>query len=84
LRESWKVEFETRLTDLENKLMVARGEGWGDGIVREFGIHMYNLLYLKWITNKNLLCSTRTLLNVTWQPGWEGSLRENGYLYMYG
>ena len=38
--------------------MVARGEGWGDGIVREFGIHKYHLLYLKWITNKNLLCST--------------------------
>ena len=25
-----------------------------------------------------------TLLNVTWQPGWEGSLGETGYLYMWG
>ena len=25
-----------------------------------------------------------TLLNVMWQPGWEGSLGENGYMYMYG
>ena len=25
-----------------------------------------------------------TLLNVTWQPGWEGSLEENGYMYTYG
>ena len=25
-----------------------------------------------------------TLLTVTWQPGWEGSLGKNGYLYMYG
>ena len=32
-----------RLTDLENKLMVASGEG----IVREFGMDMYTLLYLK-------------------------------------
>ena len=24
-----------------------------------------------------------TLLNVMWQPGWEGSFGENGYLYMY-
>ena len=24
------------------------------------------------------------LLNVLWQPGWEGSLGENGYMYMYG
>ena len=28
------------------------------GIVREFGIDMYTLLYLKWITNKDLLYST--------------------------
>ena len=25
-----------------------------------------------------------TLLNVMWQPGWEGSLGENRYMYMYG
>ena len=28
------------------------------GIVREFGIKTYTLLYLKWITNKDLLYST--------------------------
>ena len=35
-------------------------EGWGEGIVREFGMDMYTLLYLKWITNtnKDLLDST--------------------------
>ena len=32
--------------------MVTRGEGWGKGIVREFGVDMYTLLYLKRITNK--------------------------------
>ena len=36
-----------------------QGEGWGEEIVREFGIDMYTLLYLKWITNKDLLYSTR-------------------------
>ena len=46
-----------RLTDLENKLMVAR-EGWREGIVREFGMDMYTVLYLKWIANKDLLSST--------------------------
>ena len=35
--------------------MVTRGEGRGEGIVRELGIDMYTLLYLKWITNKDLL-----------------------------
>ena len=34
--------------------MVTRGKG----IVREFEIDMYTLLYLKWITNKVLLYST--------------------------
>ena len=24
-----------------------------------------------------------TLPNVMWQPGWERSLGENGYMYMY-
>ena len=50
--------------------MVASREGWGEGIVMEFGIDMYTLLYIKWITNTE---SLRTLLNVMWQPGWEGS-----------
>ena len=35
---------------------------WGEGIVREFGTDMYTLLGLKWITNKDVLCSTRELL----------------------
>ena len=47
-----------RLTDLENELMVASGEEWEEEIVRELGINMYTLLYLKWITNKDLLNST--------------------------
>ena len=38
--------------------MVTRGEGWGEGIIRELEIDMDTLLYLKWITNKDLLYST--------------------------
>ena len=45
------------LTDLENKLMVNSEEGCGDGMDGEFGMVMYTLLYLKWITNKDLLYS---------------------------
>jgi len=33
-------------------------EGWGVRIVREFGMDMNTRLYLKWITNKDLLYST--------------------------
>ena len=45
-----------RLTDLQNKLMVAGGR-WGEGVVKAFGRDMYTLLYLKLIT-KDRLCST--------------------------
>ena len=38
--------------------MVTSRERWWAGIVREFGIDMYTLLYFKWITNKDLLYST--------------------------
>ena len=33
-------------------------DGRGRGTVREFGTDIYTLLYLKWITNKDLLYST--------------------------
>jgi len=46
-----------RLTDLENELMVPRGESWG----KEIGMDMYTQLYLKWITSKDLLNSTRNM-----------------------
>ena len=32
-------------------------EGWGKGIVREFGMDLYTPLYLNRIINKDLLCS---------------------------
>ena len=44
---------------------------------------MYILLYLKWITNEVLLYSTGVLLSVMWWPGWEGSLGENGDIYIH-
>ena len=34
------------------------GERLGEGIVWEFGMDMYMLLYLKWITKEDLQCST--------------------------
>ena len=46
-----------RLTDLENKLMVARVEGWREGIVREFEMNVYTM-YLKWLTHKDRLYRT--------------------------
>ena len=36
-----------RLTNLEDEFMVAREEGWGEGVVREFWMDVHTLLYLK-------------------------------------
>ena len=59
-------------------LWLQRGR-MGEGIAREFGLDVYTLL-----GNKGLRPAQGTLLNVKCQPGWEGSLGENGYMYMYG
>ena len=45
-----------RVTDMKNKLIVTMGERKG-GINWEIGIDIYTLLYIKWITNKDLLYS---------------------------
>ena len=37
-----------------HRLRAAR-DRWREGIGREFGIDMHTLLYLKWITNKDLV-----------------------------
>ena len=69
-----------RLTDLENELMVSRGER----TVKDFGKVMYTLLYLKWITKKNLLYNTWNSAQC-YVAAWMGEgLGENGYLYIYG
>ena len=52
------VYHRNRLTHLENKFSSTREEKRGDGLVREFEVNFYTRLYLKWITNKDLLYST--------------------------
>ena len=54
-------------------------------MVKEFEINMYTLLYFKWINNKDILYIAHgTQLNARWQPGWEGSVGENGCMSMHG
>ena len=43
---------------LKEQTYGCQGEGWEEGIVRECGMDRYTLLYLKWITNKELLYCT--------------------------
>ena len=69
-----------RDSQTENELL-GTGGGVGEGCRGRDSQEVWNgLLYLKQITNKDLYGA---LLNVVWQPGWEGSLRENGYVYVY-
>ena len=46
------------ITNLENRLVVAKGEEGGGGMDCEFGISKCKLLYIEWISNKVLLYST--------------------------
>ena len=72
------IQYRNRLK--RTNLRLSWGEGWREGIVREFGMDMCTLLYLKWITNKDLFIAHGTSLNVMWQPGLEGTSGENGYM----
>ena len=50
--------YETNRTmDIENRLVVAKGEGAGGGMEWEVGVSRYKLLYIEWIS-KVLLYST--------------------------
>ena len=55
--------FAKQTQNLENEVMVAEGR-MGEGIVREFGMDMNTLLYLKWITKKSYYIIQRTMINV--------------------
>ena len=63
-----------RLTDLENELMIASGEMMkGRDSQGVWGQHVHTAVFK--MDNKQ--CPTvqhSKLLNVVWQPGWEGSL----------
>ena len=52
----------------------------GERIVKVFGKVKYTLLYLKWVTNKNLPYSTWNSAQC-YVPAWVG---EYGYMYVYG
>ena len=53
-------------------------------IGREFGMDMYTLLYLKWITNKALLYSTGNSAQCFLVTRMEEGVGKNGSMYIYG
>ena len=57
---------------------------WREGIVWDLRKVMYTLLYLKWISNKDLLCSTWNSAQCYVPAGMGGVFGGKGYMYMYG
>ena len=65
-------------------MLVGRGVGLGNGIVKVFGMDMPSLLHLKYITNKDLLHSTGNSAQcyvAAWMGGKPG--RECIHAYVY-
>ena len=60
--------------------MVAKGDGSGEGIVRESGMVMYTSLYLKWITNKEILYSPGNSTQSDVAAWMQGRFGENRYM----
>ena len=58
------------------------GERMGEGIVKEFGMDMHTLLYLKWITNKDLLYSTGNSAR-SYVAAWIGGEFEEEWIHVY-
>ena len=72
-------------TDLENELRVASGERPGGVIIREIGIDVYTLLYLKWMTNKDLMYSTGSSVQcyvAAWMEGEFGGEWIHVYVWL--
>ena len=80
---SYDTLYRNRLTDLREWTYGYGGktggrDSWGiwDGQEQTPVFKMGN--------QQELNCTAQgTVLNVMWQPGWEGRLGENGYIYIY-
>ena len=70
-----------RKRDLENGLVVTGGRV-GGRIVRELGMDLSTLLYLKWITNKDLLQSTGNSAQYC-VAAWMGGGFGGEWMYVY-
>ena len=56
-------------------------------LISEGGVPATQLILIVNVTTYTFMLKRTkpgTLLNVMWQPGWEGGLGENGYMHMYG
>ena len=65
---------------MENRLVLAKGEGFGRGLDWEFGVNRCKLLYRKWINNNVLLHSTGNYIQY---PVINHNGKESEKLYIY-
>ena len=69
--------------DFENELMVMGKRGRrGERIVREFGMGLYTMLYLKWIINKDLPYSTWNSAQ-HYAAAWMGGKFRGEWIHVY-
>ena len=62
------------------------GKGWKEGVVRQFEMDMSTLLYLKWVTNKDLLYGTWNAAQwyaAAWMGGEFGGEWIHAYVFVY-
>ena len=73
-------------TDLESRLTVSSGKDVGGRMggwtVREFGMDMCTGLYLRWITNKDLLCNTQNPAQC-YVAAWMGGEFRGEWIHVY-
>ena len=62
-------------------LWLLEGKDEGEGIVRELGMDMYILLYLKWIANQDLLYGTGNSGQCYVAAWMGGEFGGDGYMY---
>ena len=68
--------------DTHTKCQAHDGGGGGEGIAREFGMDMYPLLCLKWITDKDLLYSAGSSVRC-YVTAWMGGEFEGEWMHVY-
>ena len=67
--------LQNRLTNIKNRLVIAKGEGGGRGKDWEFGISSCKLLYIGWINNKVLLYITGNYISCS-KPYWKSIFKK--------
>ena len=70
----WNLKYDTNEpiyktetdSDIENRLVIANGEGGGGGKDWECGISRCKLFYTGWINNKLYCIEQETIFNILW------------------